>query len=146
MQERSHIAAAVAAIMFVSCPAGLALAQNAPASGTDTATPPATSAPAASAPAATTPAPAAAPAETTPAPAATTAAPAPAATTSAPATSSSTATTKDSSATPTKETKKKKRMTRQQEIDHSIATGTVPSRYRSSVPKEYQKYIPFDKK
>jgi hypothetical protein len=141
MQERSHIAAAVAAIMFVSCPAGLALAQNAPASGTDTATPPA-----ASAPAATTPAPAAAPAETTPAPAATTAAPAPAATTSAPATSSSTATTKDTNTTPAKETRKKKRMTRQQEIDHSIATGTVPSRYRSSVPKEYQKYIPFDKK
>jgi hypothetical protein len=140
MQERSHVAAAVAAIMFVSCPAGLALAQNAPASGTDTAPPPAAAAPA------TTPAPAAAPAETTPAPAATTAAPAPAATTSTPATSSSTATTKDSSATPTKETKKKKRMTRQQEIDHSIATGTVPSRYRSSVPKEYQKYIPFDKK
>jgi hypothetical protein len=141
MQERSHIAAAVAAIMFVSCPAGLALAQNAPASGTDTATPPA-----ASGPAATTPAPAAAPAETTPAPAATTAAPAPAATTSAPATSSSTATTKDTNTTPAKETRKKKRMTRQQEIDHSIATGTVPSRYRSSVPKEYQKYIPFDKK
>ena len=36
-------------------------------------------------------------------------------------------------------------MTRQQEIDHSIASGTVPSRYRSSVPKEYQKYIPFEK-
>jgi hypothetical protein len=45
-----------------------------------------------------------------------------------------------------KSAKKKKRMTRQQEIDHSIESGTVPSRYRSSVPKEYQKYIPFDKK
>jgi hypothetical protein len=36
-------------------------------------------------------------------------------------------------------------MTRRQEIDRSIETGTVPSRYRSSVPKEYQKYVPFAK-
>jgi hypothetical protein len=36
-------------------------------------------------------------------------------------------------------------MTRRQEIDRSIDTGTVPSRYRSQVPKEYQRYIPFDK-
>src|SRR6185437_9432889 len=42
--------------------------------------------------------------------------------------------------------KKSTRMTRQQEIDHSISSGTVPSRYRSQVPKEYQKYIPFDKR
>jgi hypothetical protein len=41
--------------------------------------------------------------------------------------------------------KKKTRMTRRQEIEHSLKTGTVPSRYRSSVPKEYQKYIPFEK-
>jgi hypothetical protein len=45
-----------------------------------------------------------------------------------------------------KPTSRKKRMTRQQEIDHSIKTGTVPSRFRSSVPKEYRKYIPFEKK
>jgi hypothetical protein len=32
-----------------------------------------------------------------------------------------------------------------QELDHSIKTRTVPSRYRSQVPKEYQKYIPFDR-
>ncbi|MGY3548306.1 hypothetical protein ACVWZ4_003695 [Bradyrhizobium sp. USDA 4472] len=38
-----------------------------------------------------------------------------------------------------------KKMTRQQEIDHSIDNGTVPGRYRSSVPKEYQRYIPFEK-
>lgn len=31
----------------------------------------------------------------------------------------------------------------QQEISHSLKTGTVPLRYRSKVPKEYQKYIPF---
>ena len=36
-------------------------------------------------------------------------------------------------------------MTRQQEIDKSIDSGTVPSRYRKQVPKEYQKYIPFAK-
>jgi hypothetical protein len=44
-----------------------------------------------------------------------------------------------------KDKKKKTKMTRQQEIDHSLRTGTVPSRYRSSVPREYQKYIPFEK-
>ena len=37
-------------------------------------------------------------------------------------------------------------MTRQQEIDRSIDRGTVPARYRSSVPKEYHQYIPFDKR
>jgi hypothetical protein len=44
-------------------------------------------------------------------------------------------------------TKKKKaaKMTRQQEIDKSIDSGTVPARYRKSVPKEYQHYIPFAK-
>ena len=63
---------------------------------------------------------------------ATTPAPAPAAT--APATTEHT-------------TKKKKsaKMTRQQEIDKSIDSGTVPARYRKSVPKEYQQYVPFAK-
>ena len=42
--------------------------------------------------------------------------------------------------------KKSARMTRQQEIDRSIRRGTVPARYRSSVPKEYHQYIPFDKR
>lgn len=41
--------------------------------------------------------------------------------------------------------KKPARMTRQQEIDRSIDGGTVPARYRNSVPKEYHQYIPFDK-
>jgi hypothetical protein len=52
-------------------------------------------------------------------------------------------------ATAEKEKPKKKKpakMTRQQEIDRSVDRGTVPARYRSSVPKEYQQYIPFDKK
>jgi len=65
----------------------------------------------------------------------------PAATTST-AQSDPTATDK---ATPKKKTTTKK-MTRQQEIDHSIDTGTVPARYRGSVPKEYQHYIPFEKR
>jgi hypothetical protein len=44
--------------------------------------------------------------------------------------------------------KKKKpvKMTRQQEIDRSVERGTVPARYRNSVPKEYHQYIPFDKR
>jgi hypothetical protein len=42
--------------------------------------------------------------------------------------------------------RKSARMTRQQEIDRSIDRGTVPARYRNSVPKEYQHYIPFDKR
>jgi hypothetical protein len=37
-------------------------------------------------------------------------------------------------------------MTRQQEIDRSVDRGTVPARYRNSVPKEYHQYIPFDKR
>ena len=43
--------------------------------------------------------------------------------------------------------KKKKpvKMTRQQEIDRSVDRGTVPARYRNSIPKEYHQYIPFDK-
>ena len=71
---------------------------------------------------------------------------APAATTTAPGA------TTDSSGQPTDAKKSaskkpaKKKMTRQQEIDHSVDTGTVPSRYRSSVPKQYHQYIPFDKR
>lgn len=74
-----------------------------------------------------------------------TAAPAAATATTAPAA------TTDSSSQPTSSKKSaskkpaKKKMTRQQEIDHSVDTGTVPARYRSSVPKQYQQYIPFDK-
>jgi hypothetical protein len=41
--------------------------------------------------------------------------------------------------------KKPARMTRQQEIDRSVERGTVPARYRNSVPKEYHQYIPFEK-
>ena len=85
-----------------------------------------------------TPAPAASPA---PAPAATPA-PAPA------ASPGSSATPADGSQKKTVSRKKSsgRKMTRKQEIDHSIQSGTVPSRYRSQIPKEYQQYIPFDKR
>ena len=80
------------------------------------------------------------------------AAAAPAATTAAPAaTTTPPAAPTDASGQPADSKKSaskkqpKKKMTRQQEIDHSVDTGTVPARYRSSVPKQYQQYIPFDK-
>ena len=41
--------------------------------------------------------------------------------------------------------KKKKKSTRQQEIDKSVESGTVPKRYKSSVPKQYHHLIPFAK-
>ena len=97
MQKLFQMAIAGAAIVFVST--SVALAQNAPASGS-------------TAPAATT------------------------------ATASDTTTT--DKAVPNKK-KKTAKMTRQQEIDKSVDSGTVPARYRSRVPKEYQQYIPFEK-
>lgn len=123
MQRLSLISATVA---LVSLPAGLLLAQTTPNTGAA----PAATAPAATPPAATTP-PAAA------------AAPPAAATATAPAAKTETTTTE-----PAKPAKKKaaKKMTRQQEIDKSIDSGTVPARYRSSVPKEYHHLIPFDKR
>ena len=116
MQSVSLIAVTLA---LVSLPAGIGLAQTAPNTGT---------APAATAPAATPPA------TTSP----------PAAATTTPPAASKEATTAD----PAKPAKKKavKKMTRQQEIDKSIDSGTVPARYRSQVPKEYHHLIPFDKR
>ena len=116
MQKLSRIA--IAAGLLMCPPAGTLLAQTTPS--TDT-------------PAATTTAPAA-----TPAPAPTTQ-PATAAPAAQPAT---TTTEKDAG---TKKKKSAKKMTRQQEIDRSIDSGTVPSRYRSQVPREYQQYVPFSK-
>ena len=126
MQKYSRIVAVAA--LFLCMPAGALQAQNTlPTATPDT-----------GAGAAPAPAPAASP---------TVAAPA---TTTTPATTTPTTTTTTAPTTTTEHataTKKKKtaRMTRQQEIDKSIASGTVPSRYRKSVPKEYQQYIPFAK-
>ncbi|MCS3731876.1 hypothetical protein [Bradyrhizobium betae] len=114
--QKSYVLAATAALaLLMQTP--FALAQTAPAAG------------ATAAPAATNAAPAATSTPTNAAPAATT----------------------DSSGQPSDSRKSaskkqpKKKMTRQQEIDHSVDSGTVPARYRSSVPKQYQQYIPFDK-
>src|SRR6478609_2534727 len=70
---------------------------------------------------------------------------APTATTTAPAATSDTSSQPADSKKSASKKPAKKKMTRQQEIDHSVDTGTVPARYRSSVPKQYQQYIPFDK-
>lgn len=132
--------AVTAIVLFV--PVGLALAQTAPDPGAPAAPaattaptpPPAPAAPAA--PAAPTP-----PANAT-APAAQSAAP-PSATPPA----STAPSTAPAAAESTPKVKKKKTIgtARRQEIERSIDSGTVPSRYRRSVPKEYQQYIPFSK-
>jgi hypothetical protein len=116
--DRAAIAVAVAAVAFLQ--AGVVLVQSAPDTGKETPS----MAPAAAT--ATTP-----PATTAP-------------TTTAPTTAAAPApNTTDSAKGPRK--KKVAKMTRQQEIDRSIDRGTVPARYRNSVPREYQHYIPFDR-
>ena len=110
MQKQSRAMVAALAAALVVMPAGVALAQGAPGSGT--------------APAATSPA--------------------------APETRAPENTAPENTAPEkTKAAAKKKKpakMTRQQEIDRSVDRGTVPARYRNSVPKEYHQYIPFDKR
>jgi len=129
MQKFSRLAAVAA--LFLLMPAGALLAQGTPTTATPDTGAGAAPAPAPAAPAATPPA--TTPADTATAPA-----------TSTPTTAAPAPTTTSEPATGTKK-KKSARMTRQQEIDKSIDSGTVPSRYRKSVPKEYQQYIPFAK-
>ena len=62
-----------------------------------------------------------------------------------PGTSAATAETPPTDAAKPKK-KRAAKMTQQQEIDKSVDSGTVPARYRSSVPKEYHHLIPFDKR
>jgi hypothetical protein len=38
-----------------------------------------------------------------------------------------------------------KKPTTKQEVETSVDSGTVPAKYRSSVPKQYQQYVPFAK-
>ena len=99
---------------------GVALAQNAPDSGA----PAAPAAPAAQTPPANGP-------------------PAPTQSANPPSANPPATTTTDNAP----KTKKKKTagVTRRREIERSVESGTVPSRYRNSVPKEYQQYIPFSK-
>ena len=118
--------AATAAVTFLLLPMSVVLAQNTPSTGAGTTTAPAVT----TAPDATTTPPAA---ETTTPPAATTTAP------------SAATTTSNEPAKASKKTTARK-MTRQQEISRSIDNGTVPARYRRSVPKEYQQYIPFERR
>jgi hypothetical protein len=119
MKRLSRIATVA---IFMCLPAGAVFAQSAPA-GTDQQAPAAAPAPPA-APAPAAPAPAASPAPASPAPAA------------------SPTTTENK---PTSARKKHASGTSRKEIDKSLQSGTVPSRYRSQVPKEYQQYIPFAK-
>jgi hypothetical protein len=42
-----------------------------------------------------------------------------------------------------KKSQKQKKPTVRQEVDKSVDSGTVPAKYRSSVPKQYQQYVPF---
>ena len=62
------------------------------------------------------------------------------------ATSSTTSPEADTAEKPAAKKKKAAKMTRKQEADQAIERGTVPARYRNSVPKEYHQYIPFDKR
>ena len=120
MQKLSCVMVAASAAALVFLPAGVALAQGAPGGGT---APPATSTAAPEAKAPENKAPENKAPENTAA--------------------QNTAPEKEKMA-PKK--KKPARMTRQQEIDRSVDRGTVPARYRNSVPKEYHQYIPFDKR
>jgi hypothetical protein len=155
MQTLSRIVAAASILLCV--PTGLLLAQDSQNTGTDVPSAPAATTAAPAAPAAPPATPPAAPAASTTAPSAATAATpaaspaaAPAAPTAAPAPSpagppaAKSAAPKEEPATKTSK-KKSVKLTRQQEIDKSIDSGTVPKRYRRSVPKEYQPYIPFSK-
>jgi hypothetical protein len=132
MYKTVHIG--IAAVAMIVALSNAAQAEDAPSAGTAPA--PAAATPAAPAPAAAAPAPAVAPAPA-PAPAAT-----PAPTASTPATDAPA----DAAAKPIKTKTARKKTTRDREINRSIESGTVPSRYRNSVPKEYQQYIPFDRR
>jgi hypothetical protein len=71
---------------------------------------------------------------------------APAATGTPPAAAAPAATTPAPAAAPTGEKKAAaKKTSRKKEVDASVESGTVPKRYRSSVPKEYHHLIPFAK-
>src|ERR1700760_4418597 len=109
----------IALITALSLPAPFALAQT-PATGNDAPAPAASPSPAAPAP------------EAKPAP-------------SASPTASAPPSSEKKTASPRKKKSTLPRAMTQQEIDHSVESGTVPSRYRRQVPKEYQQYVPFDK-
>jgi hypothetical protein len=116
MTTRSHLAAAV--LVMACLQAGPLLGQSAPAP--DTAATPAAS----------------------PAPSAT-----PTATSTEKAAADDGKAANEETARPKAKSAKRIKLSAQtqQEISHSLKTGTVPSRYRGKVPKEYRKYIPFER-
>lgn len=122
--NRLYCIAAAAAVGLIVLPASGVFAQG-------------TAAGAAAAPAAGAAAPAttAAPAATTAAPAATTAAP-PAATTTTTAPADKAGEDKGKKKTASKKGSKS-------ELDRSVDSKTVPSRYKSQIPQEYHGYIPW---
>ena len=115
MLKLSRVMVAASAAALVFLPAGVALAQGAPSGGTAPAATPTPAAPEAKVPES-----------------------------NAPENKATENTGPEKEKTAPKK-KKPAKMTRQQEIDRSVDRGTVPARYRNSIPKEYHQYIPFDK-
>jgi hypothetical protein len=68
------------------------------------------------------------------------------ATAAPPADTTKPASTADAPPKAQKKRRTARKETQQEEADRSAKNGTVPARYRNSVPKEYQQYVPFDDK
>ena len=115
MLKLSRVMVAASAAALVFLPAGVALAQGAPSGGTAPAATPTAAAPEAKVPESNAPE------------------------------NKATENTGPEKEKAAPKKKKPAKMTRQQEIDRSVDRGTVPARYRNSIPKEYHQYIPFDK-
>jgi hypothetical protein len=115
MLKLSRVMVAASAAALVFLPAGVALAQGAPSGGTAPAATPTPAAPEAKVPESIAPE------------------------------NKATENTGPQNEKAVPKKKKPAKMTRQQEIDRSVDRGTVPARYRNSIPKEYHQYIPFDK-
>jgi hypothetical protein len=115
MLKLSPVMVAASAAALVFLPAGVALAQGAPSGGTAPAATPTPAAPEAKVPESMAPE------------------------------NKATENTGPEKEKAAPKKKKPAKMTRQQEIDRSVDRGTVPARYRNSIPKEYHQYIPFDK-
>jgi hypothetical protein len=115
MLKLSRVMVAASAAALVFLPAGVALAQGAPSGGTEPTATPTAAAPEAKVPESTAPE------------------------------NKATENTGPEKEKAAPKKKKPAKMTRQQEIDRSVDRGTVPARYRNSIPKEYHQYIPFDK-
>ena len=116
MLKLSRVMVAASAAALVFLPAGVALAQGAPSGGTAPAATPTPAAPEAKVPEGMAPE------------------------------NKATENTGPEKEKAAPKKKKPAKMTRQQEIDRSVDRGTVPARYRNSIPKEYHQYIPFDKR